>query len=316
MRRLGIANAAAGDDTIEFASRLSGQTLTLTLGQLGISPHTGTDALTINGDIDNNGTLSDQINTTLANNGGQVQTHAIVADSDLIDNGDNGRLPADTQDIDGDNNNVEELPLDAAGNARISNTTVDIGAVEFQAAASTGGGGPVPGAPPVSTGGDDTLNAGIVGSTSVAGGEGNDQIDGNFHDDIICGNTGNDTLNGGAGNDTNYDGQSDDQLAGGDGEDVGVGGTGDDIVYGNQGTDNLYGGQGDDDLYGGQGDDNLYGGAGADTLTGGNGSDMFHFGSGNATVTDFNAGDGDMLAFDGTAFIPPPPGRFRLSCLA
>src|SRR4051812_31462291 len=44
------ANASAGADSIEFASGLAGNTITLTTGQLVI-----TDNVTINGDADNDG---------------------------------------------------------------------------------------------------------------------------------------------------------------------------------------------------------------------------------------------------------------------
>ena len=46
--------------------------------------------------------------------------------------GDNSALPLDTQDLDHDGNTTETLPVDARGENRIANTTVDIGAVELQ----------------------------------------------------------------------------------------------------------------------------------------------------------------------------------------
>lgn len=56
--------------------------------------------------------------SALANNGGSVQTHTLAsAASPLVNAGDNGSIPGG-------------VTTDAAGNARIQNTTVDIGAFE------------------------------------------------------------------------------------------------------------------------------------------------------------------------------------------
>ncbi|MDJ1183027.1 beta strand repeat-containing protein [Roseofilum casamattae] len=85
------------------------------------------------GGTDNIGTpVASVINTTLANNGGSTQTHALVAGSVAIDNGNNGSIPADTQDLDEDSNTSEDIPFDQRGTGftRIFNGTVDIGAYE------------------------------------------------------------------------------------------------------------------------------------------------------------------------------------------
>src|SRR5690606_10004100 len=61
------------------------------------------------------------------------------ASSVAIDQGNNGLLPADTHDIDGDGNTAELLPLDLDGNARVADwgnddaiDLVDLGAYERQ----------------------------------------------------------------------------------------------------------------------------------------------------------------------------------------
>ncbi|MGB3650700.1 MAG: DUF4347 domain-containing protein [Rivularia sp. (in: cyanobacteria)] len=52
------------------------------------------------------------------------------AASPAINAGDNNLVPADTSDLDGDGDTTEPIPFDLAGNARISNATIDIGAYE------------------------------------------------------------------------------------------------------------------------------------------------------------------------------------------
>jgi Ca2+-binding RTX toxin-like protein len=68
-------------------------------------------------------------------------------------------------------------------------------------------------------------------------------------------------------------------------------------VDGGAGNDVLWGGAGADQLLGGAGNDTLLGAAGNDTLSGGAGADSFLFaaGSGQDTITDFSATDGDKV---------------------
>jgi CSLREA domain-containing protein len=70
----------------------------------------------------------------LANNGGPVQTIAIrLGPQGVAHNaGDNGQLPQDTQDLDGDNDTTDDLPFDARGVTRVVSGIVDVGAFEIQ----------------------------------------------------------------------------------------------------------------------------------------------------------------------------------------
>jgi Ca2+-binding RTX toxin-like protein len=79
---------------------------------------------------------------------------------------------------------------------------------------------------------------------------------------------------------------------------------GDDVLIGSDQADTLMGGVGNDNLMGNDGDDTLIGGAGNDILTGGDGADIFKWESGDDGtssepavdfVTDFNAGEDDVL---------------------
>ena len=65
----------------------------------------------------------------LADNGGAVNTHAILVQSPLTGAGNATLLPADTFDLDGDHNTTEPLPLDGAGRLR-DLSGLDIGATE------------------------------------------------------------------------------------------------------------------------------------------------------------------------------------------
>lgn len=73
-------------------------------------------------------------------------------------------------------------------------------------------------------------------------------------------------------------------------------------VDGGLGADIIWGSDANETIIGGDGDDELFGGAGTNVLTGGSGADEFQFTmtSENDSVTDFNAADGDTLAFFNT----------------
>ena len=73
-------------------------------------------------------------------------------------------------------------------------------------------------------------------------------------------------------------------------------------VDGAGGRDIIWGSDADEIIIGGDGNDELFGGAGTNVLTGGAGADEFQFTmtSTNDSVTDFNAAEGDTLAFYNT----------------
>jgi Tol biopolymer transport system component/Ca2+-binding RTX toxin-like protein len=95
---------------------------------------TGTDITFASAGITN---INQVLDTTLRNNGGLTLTHALVAGSRAINAGNNTLIPADTNDMDGDGNTTEQLPVDQRGTSfnRIAGSTVDIGAFEVQGAA-------------------------------------------------------------------------------------------------------------------------------------------------------------------------------------
>jgi hypothetical protein len=51
----------------------------------------------------------------LADNGGLVNTHALLSTSLAVETGSNANLPVDTFDLDGDANTAEALPVDGRG---------------------------------------------------------------------------------------------------------------------------------------------------------------------------------------------------------
>jgi Ca2+-binding RTX toxin-like protein len=77
---------------------------------------------------------------------------------------------------------------------------------------------------------------------------------------------------------------------------------GKDVLRGNEGADTLIGGAGKDQLRGDLGADTLKGGEGKDVLSGGRGADHFVFtrlADGGDRITDFNAGEGDVIDLSG-----------------
>ena len=150
--------------------------------------------------------------------------------------------------------------------------------------------------------GDETI-FGTPDADTYDGGAGNDYIHGKKGDDLIDGGDGDDRLIGGNGRDTLNGGADNDFINGKASHDLIDGGNGDDDIHGANGHDTLSGGDGTDTLSGGAGNDQMSGGAGDDILTGDGGADVFIFaaGSGNDTVTDFDASEGDVLDLSATS---------------
>lgn len=153
------------------------------------------------------------------------------------------------------------------------------------------------------------------------GGSGDDIIYGEGGLDVIYGNLGLDVLLDGSDSDTSFGGQNAGVASVGadgfsryrDGIEYIYGEGGNDVAYGNYGSDVLVGGTGNDKLFGGQENDTLSGGLGQDTLNGnkgddllvgGSGGDIFVMaGSGNDTISDFNASEGDVIDVSDVSYV-------------
>ncbi|MEQ9696013.1 calcium-binding protein [Shimia sp. SDUM112013] len=149
--------------------------------------------------------------------------------------------------------------------------------------------------------GNDILQGGD-GADTLIGGAGNDQIFGGLTDadlrDVVFGGDGNDTIQGGAGNDELRGDAGNDDIAGGAGADTVIGGAGDDVMTGSNFGDLIFGGDGFDFVNGGFGSDRVNGGNGADRF--------FHVGvagHGSDWIQDYDAAEGDLLLYGGSATI-------------
>ncbi|ELR96635.1 DUF4347 domain-containing protein [Gloeocapsa sp. PCC 73106] len=210
----------------------------------------------------------------LEDNGGPTSTHLPLVDSPAIDTGINDLASSDR---------------DQRGIPRITNSRVDIGAVEFTAEEVSDNIGSDADDTIEGSDGNDTLQ-GLAGNDSLTVSDGNDSLQGASGDDTLIGGTGDDTLNGGngvnilvgdSGNDTLISGIGNDNLTGGTGDDTLNGGNGVNILLGDSGNDTLISGIGEDNLTGGTGDDSLNGGGARDVLLGGPGNDTLIGGIGN-----------------------------------
>ncbi len=127
-----LGSAASG-----FGGGVSGPTPTTIVG-------TSPAALaTVFAAVANNPTTG-VLSGVLADNGGAVETIAILRNGIAQNAGDTALLPDDTADLDGDTLTDEPLPFDARGLPRVAFSDVDLGAFEIQNAApvitSDGGG--------------------------------------------------------------------------------------------------------------------------------------------------------------------------------
>jgi Ca2+-binding RTX toxin-like protein len=174
-----------------------------------------------------------------------------------------------------------------------------------------------------------TLQASVLASAELVGGEGNDRLTGSNGEDLLKGENGEDTLIGGNGWDRLYGDAGNDTLSGGADDDWLIGGAGADILNGGDGSDiasystaitgillNLSTGEATGDAAGDvfqsieqfEGSpyaDTLVGSAQNDDIDGGNGNDYINGAAGDDILTPgwgddvIDGGDGtDLLVID------------------
>ena len=259
----------------------------------------------------------------LANNGGDTQTHALLASSPAIDaadpttaiaNDQRGVAAFGTRDI-----GAFELgppqPIDprVGGfnppviqeihvpplNVQPNGTTNDINANDTDETAIAGRDDR---SDRITFGDRDTTVRSLGGNDNVFAGGGDDFIQLNQGNDYALGRDGNDTIWGGKDNDYAEGNNGNDRLEGHIGNDTLWGADGDDSVFGGLGNalpvdspdterDFLDGGNGNDFLNGNAGNDTVYGAAGDDTVLGGKNDDLVVGGSGNDEVSGQEGND-------------------------
>lgn len=226
---------------------------------------------------------------------GELTTVGILplADTPVIDAGDNSLIPPDSFDLDGDGDVEEAIPFDGRGLDRVVNDAVDLGAIELQNN-SDNESDPFPWFGSL---GDDQVQV-SESYALVFAGEGQDQVE---------------TLSTSSQSHRLYGGSDADQLRLGM-QDIAFGGAGNDLLDASSGNggNRLYGGEGNDELRAGS-NDILIGGAGRDRFfvgTGGNnrftgnaGEDEFWLVNGEVPeqgnlITDFTPGE-DILQMSG-----------------
>ena len=152
--------------------------------------------------------------------------------------------------------------------------------------------------------GDDTLEGGD-GADTINGGDGDDLIRGGDTEadrrDVIYAGSGDDSVDGGYGNDQIYGMDGNDTLAGGFGADTIEGQDGDDVITGSAFGDIVFGNAGNDFVNGGFGHDLINGGSGADKFFHAGGDADAMLGHGSDWVQDYDAAEGDVLVFGGSA---------------
>ncbi|NEO86841.1 MAG: CHAT domain-containing protein [Spirulina sp. SIO3F2] len=117
-----VANNTDGSPASEVPD-ISANLSTSTVRHNLITSTNGISGLTLTNGVNGNIIGQDPLLGPLQNNGGTTQTHALLSGSPAINAGDNS---------------VVTLSIDQAGNLRIVNNTVDIGAFEFQTETTVG----------------------------------------------------------------------------------------------------------------------------------------------------------------------------------
>ena len=287
----------------------SGSTSTGTTTAAGLFGATQLTLIDSNGDGDGD-TSSGVSSGVLGDNGGTIETIAILAGGSAQDAGD-AAAGLDVLDVDEDLNTTEALPTDAVGENRTADAGPDLGALELAFDGIIG------------TNNDDVLD-GTDDAEAILGEGGNDRLNGRDGNDTLDGGTGNDTLNGQGGDDTMSGGPGNDRYfvdsAGdvvieqpGEGTDIlttsvsytlpenietaSTSGSADIDITGNGLNNNITGNASSNVLIGEGGNDRLRGRDGDDTLEGGAGNDILEPGTG-MDVLRFGAGDGDDTVFD------------------
>lgn len=244
------------------------------------------ETLTLTGTADIDATGNSQVNTLVGNAGNNTLDGGAGADTM------SGGLGNDTYIIDNAADVVTELSGQGTDTIMSSVTWSLVGAF-IENLTLTGAGA-------INATGNNSANilTGNSAVNSLDGGSGNDTLDGGL---------GADTMTGGSGNDTFYIDNVGDNV-------VEASGGGTDIIYTSvdyslvgrfvetlqltgAGNINATGNSQANTLIGNTGDNTLNGGNGGDVLTGGLGADLFLFtvGSSADTITDFSAGENDMI---------------------
>ena len=255
----------------------------------------------------------------LANNGGDTQTHALLAGSPAIDaadpmtaiaNDQRGAAAFRIRDIGafelapppiptvGDFNppaETEEIhvpPLNVQPNGTTNNIDTDDTDITGRDDRSDR----------ITPGDRGTTVRSFGGNDNVFAGNGNDFIQLNAGNDYALGRDGNDTIWGGKDNDYAEGNNGDDRLEGHIGDDTLWGADGADSLFGGLGNalavdspdterDFLDGGSGNDFLNGNAGNDTVYGAAGDDEVRGGRNDDLVIGGSGHDRVSGDRGND-------------------------
>ncbi|MEM9061578.1 MAG: choice-of-anchor Q domain-containing protein [Pseudomonadota bacterium] len=309
----------------------------------GVSQTTGIAASDVFDEVaevtDSSGTGTGIDAGVLADNGGDVETIALSFASSALDAGDASQLPVDSEDVDGDGDTTETLPLDARGAAREQGDAPDLGAFEVSQTVGDDGDDDLTG-----TDGDDLVRTGDGTNVVVAGagddsveggsdadainaGDGNDDVDSGDGADLIAAFSGVNTIDTGAGDDFIVVSDTGNSIDGGDDTDtlsflfadadieldlststtivgiedlIGANGFANTLT-GTEDANEITGGDLDDSLSGGDGNDSLDGGSGNDTLDGGLGNDVFVVDSEDDVIVE-DAGEGYDRVFSSVSY--------------